>query len=91
MNVCSYLKLLILQQFYYERPHIIHCFLVAHECKQVVKNHDLQVCEHRVAGMPRAAASNLKPTETNPSVESSKLLFHKKNECPGLRQMNIYC
>lgn len=76
MTVCSYLKLLILQQFYNERPHIIHCFLVVHEGKQVVKNHDLQVCEHRVAGMPRAAASNLKHTVTNPAVASSKPFFH---------------
>lgn len=60
MTVCFfYLKLLILQEFYHQAPHIFHCFLVIHECEQVVENHDLEVSEHRIAGVPRAATSNL--------------------------------
>lgn len=67
MNGCFYLQLLILQQLYHQCPDIIHCFLVAHEGEQVVKDHDLEVCEHRVASVPGAAASNLQRTTTNPS------------------------
>ncbi|PWA25901.1 hypothetical protein CCH79_00001532 [Gambusia affinis] len=35
--------LLILQEFYHQDPHVFHCFLVTHECEQVVKNHDLEL------------------------------------------------
>lgn len=59
LYISSYLKLLVLQQLYHQRPHIIHCLLVTHECEQVVKNHYLEVCEHCVASVPGAAASNL--------------------------------
>lgn len=66
LNGCFYLQLLILQQSYHQCPDIIHCFLVTHEGEQVVKNHNLEVCEHRVSSVPGAAASNLQTT-TNPS------------------------
>lgn len=54
-----YLQLLVLKQAYYQTPDIIDCFLVTHEGEQVVKHHNLEVCQHRVASMPGATASNL--------------------------------
>lgn len=63
-NACFYLQLLILQQSYDQWSHIAHGLLVTHEGEQVVKYHDLEVCQHCVASMPGAAASNLQYTKT---------------------------
>lgn len=72
LKACFYLQLLILQQLYHKCPHIIHCLLVTHEGEQVVENHNLEVCEHRVASVPGAAASNLQHT-ANPSHINNRL------------------
>lgn len=86
MRGCFYLQLLILQQSYHQCPNVIHCLLITHEGEQVVENHNLEVCEHRVASVPGAAASNLQHTIINPSHINNTLsiLFHKRNRsCPG--------
>ena len=57
--LCVHLQLLVLQQADHQRPDLVHRALVAHEGEQVVEDHDLQVREHRVAGVPGAAAGDL--------------------------------
>lgn len=74
MKACFYLQLLILQQLHHQCSHIIHCFLVTHEGEQVVKNHNLEVCEHRVASVPGATASNLQHMIANPSYINNRLI-----------------